>query len=79
LQKQTLNKPSVLTEIKYGDAWYIPAGKSFIAHLIEDAGGNYFWKEDTKTGSSAQSFEILGVPPAGRAFGTRFLFALRNK
>lgn len=52
-------KPSVLTEIKYGDAWYIPAGKSFIAHLIEDAGGDYFWKEDTKTGSSAQSFETV--------------------
>lgn len=55
----TTKKPSVLTEIKYGDAWYIPAGKSFIAHLIEDAGGDYFWKEDTKTGSSAQSFETV--------------------
>ncbi|MBK6984256.1 MAG: ABC transporter substrate-binding protein [Bacteroidetes bacterium] len=59
LAKTNLNKPSVLTEIKYGDAWYIPAGKSFIAHLIEDAGGDYFWKEDSKTGSSAQSFETV--------------------
>lgn len=56
---KTTKKPSVLTEIKYGDAWYIPAGKSFIAHLIEDAGGDYFWKEDSKTGSSAQSFETV--------------------
>ena len=53
---KTTKKPAVLTEIKYGDAWYIPAGKSFIAHLIEDAGGDYFWKEDTKTG---QSFETV--------------------
>jgi iron complex transport system substrate-binding protein len=59
LAKTNLNKPSVLTEIKYGDAWYIPAGKSFIANLIEDAGGDYFWKEDAKTGSSAQSFETV--------------------
>ena len=59
LAKISTHKPSVLTEIKYGDAWYIPAGKSFIAHLIEDAGGDYFWKEDTKTGSSAQSFETV--------------------
>jgi len=59
LALKTTKKPSVLTEIKYGDAWYIPAGKSFIAHLIEDAGGDYFWKEDTKTGSSAQSFETV--------------------
>ena len=59
LAKTSTHKPSVLTEIKYGDAWYIPASKSFIAHLIEDAGGDYFWKEDTKTGSSAQSFETV--------------------
>ncbi len=59
LAKTNLNKPSVLTEIKYGDAWYIPAGKSFIANLIEDAGGDYFWKEDAKIGSSAQSFETV--------------------
>jgi len=59
LAQQTTKKPSVLTEIKYGDAWYIPAGKSFIAHLIHDAGGDYFWKEDSKTGSSAQSFETV--------------------
>lgn len=59
LARTSTHKPSVLTEIKYGDAWYIPAGKSFIAHLIEDAGGDYFWKEDTKTGSSAQSFETV--------------------
>lgn len=59
ISKTSTHKPSVLTEIKYGDAWHIPAGKSFIAHLIEDAGGDYFWKEDTKTGSSAQSFETV--------------------
>lgn len=59
LAETTIKKPRVLTEIKYGDAWYIPAGKSFIAHLIEDAGGDYFWKEDSKTGSSAQSFETV--------------------
>ncbi|MBP9688813.1 MAG: ABC transporter substrate-binding protein [Bacteroidia bacterium] len=59
LAQSSTHKPSVLTEIKYGDAWYIPAGRSFIAHLIEDAGGDYFWKEDSKTGSSAQSFETV--------------------
>lgn len=42
LTKQVTNKPSVLTEIKYGDTWYVPSGKSYIANLIEDAGGNYF-------------------------------------
>lgn len=59
LAQTATNKPKVLTEIKYGDAWYIPAGKSFIANLIEDAGGNYFWKDDIKTGSTPQSFETV--------------------
>jgi len=50
-------KPKVLTEIKYGDAWYVPSGDSYMAHLIEDAGGDYFWKDDIKTGSTPLSFE----------------------
>ncbi len=52
-------KPTVLTEIKYGDAWYIPSGKSYMAHLINDAGGDYFWKDDAKTGSTPLSFEMV--------------------
>lgn len=52
-------KPTVLTEIKYGDAWYIPSGKSYMAHLINDAGGDYFWKDDDKTGSTPLSFEMV--------------------
>lgn len=54
-----IKKPTVLTEIKYGDAWYIPSGKSYMAHLINDAGGDYFWKEDNKTGSTPLSFEMV--------------------
>ncbi|MES2761851.1 MAG: ABC transporter substrate-binding protein [Bacteroidota bacterium] len=52
-------KPTVLTEIKYGDSWYIPSGKSYMAHLINDAGGDYFWKDDDKTGSTPLSFEMV--------------------
>ena len=59
LTKQVTNKPSVLTEIKYGDTWYVPSGKSYIANLIEDAGGNYFWKNDKATGSTPMTFEMV--------------------
>lgn len=55
--KNIKTKPTVLTEIKYGDAWYVPSGNSYIANLINDAGGNYFWKDDKKTGSTPLSFE----------------------
>ncbi len=59
LTKNSSDKPSVLTEIKYGDVWYVPAGKSYMANLIEDAGGSYFWKNEQQTGSLPLSFEAV--------------------
>lgn len=50
-------RPSVFSEIKYGDVWYVPGGKSFMAQLISDAGGNYVWGDDDHTGSLPLSFE----------------------
>lgn len=50
-------KPKVLTEMKYGDVWYVPAGNSYVSNLIADAGGDYIWKEDKKEGSIPLSFE----------------------
>jgi iron complex transport system substrate-binding protein len=52
-------KPTVLTEIKYGDTWYVPSGISYMANLIADARGDYFWKNDLKTGSTPLSFEVV--------------------
>lgn len=37
-------KPSVLLNMPWKGTWYIPGGKSNIAQLIKDAGGNYLWK-----------------------------------
>jgi iron complex transport system substrate-binding protein len=59
LAKNSADKPTVLTEIKYGDVWYVPAGKSYMANLIEDAGGSYFWKNEQQTGSLPLSFEAV--------------------
>lgn len=59
LVKNSGKKPTVLTEIKYGDTWYVPSGISYMASLIADAGGDYFWKNDMKTGSTPLSFEVV--------------------
>lgn len=59
LVKDETKKPTVLTEIKYGDTWYVPSGSSYMANLIADAGGDYFWKDDHKTGSTPLSFEMV--------------------
>src|SRR5690606_5534333 len=50
-------KPSVFSEIKYGDVWYLPGGKSFMAQLLNDASADYIWKSDSSAGSLPLSFE----------------------
>jgi iron complex transport system substrate-binding protein len=57
LTKNTGNKPIVMTEIKYGDTWYVPSGNSYVANLIKDAGGIYFYQDDKQTGSTPLTFE----------------------
>ncbi len=52
-------KPTVFTDIKYGDAWYMPGGNSYIANLLADAGANYIWKDQKQTGSIPLNFETV--------------------
>ena len=59
LAVNTKNKPTVFTEKKYGDSWYIAGGKSFMGEFLNDAGANYLWKELDQTGSAAMSFETV--------------------
>lgn len=59
LAQTAKQKPSVITEIKYGDVWYMPGGKSYVANLLKDAGANYLWQDDASTGSNPLSFETV--------------------
>ena len=52
-------RPTVLTEIKYGDTWYVPGGNSYVANLLADAGASYFWSHEKQTGSIPLSFETV--------------------
>lgn len=51
------DKPTVLTELKYGDTWFVPGGKSFMAELLKDAGASYMWSDNEQAGSLQLSFE----------------------
>lgn len=51
------NKPSVFSGMMYADTWYMPAGESYGAKLLQDAGGDYQVNDDNKTGSAAFTFE----------------------
>lgn len=46
---QAQDKPSVLTGLPWKDTWHMAGGKSFAARLIEDAGGDYLWSDNTST------------------------------
>jgi iron complex transport system substrate-binding protein len=39
-------KPRVLTGLPWKGTWNMAGGSSFTARLIEDAGGDYLWKDD---------------------------------
>jgi len=60
LKDQTQNlptKPTVFSETKYGDVWYMPGGKSYMSALLKDAGANYLWSDNENFGSLPLSFE----------------------
>jgi iron complex transport system substrate-binding protein len=59
LAKKIHQKPSVMTGVMYGDVWYVPGGDSYASKFIEDAGGNYLWSDNPKTGSLELSFESV--------------------
>ncbi len=51
------NKPIVMSGLMYGDAWYMPGGKNWGAKVIEDAGGQYLWNDDSSSGWIEIGFE----------------------
>lgn len=57
--KDADNKPTVFNDLKFGKTWRIAGGQSYLANLIRDAGGEYFWKDDTTTGSTRLSAEMV--------------------
>ena len=57
LAATTKKHPTVFNELKYGDVWYMPGGKSYVAQLIKDAGATYIWQSDSSYGSHPLSFE----------------------
>ncbi len=50
-------RPKVLTETEQSGVWYLPAGKSFMARMLADAGAEYPWADTDGVGSLALSIE----------------------
>src|SRR5690606_38864575 len=59
LAAQVKERPTVLSGIVYGDAWFLPGGKNYAARLFEDAGCQYLWADDSSNGFMQLSFESV--------------------
>lgn len=44
-------RPTVLTELPYQGIWHVPAGQSYMAKMLADAGADYPWADTDGTGS----------------------------
>lgn len=44
--KQEKSTPIVMTGLPWKGSWYVPGGKSYLSHLISDAGGTYLFKDN---------------------------------
>lgn len=53
------NKPKILTGSNFRGTWYMPGGKSFMAQLFADAGGDYLYANDTTSGSLPLNIESV--------------------
>jgi iron complex transport system substrate-binding protein len=52
-------KPTILSGVVYGDAWFMPGGENYAARLLEDAGCHYLWRDDSTSGFLELSFESV--------------------
>lgn len=55
--KNTRSKPRVLLGLPFKDTWFISPGNSFISKLINDAGGDYIWKDTESSVSMPYGIE----------------------
>jgi len=59
LGRAASSRPAVLVGAPLGDTWYMPGGRSFMAHLVDDAGGRYLWADEASPGSLPLALEAV--------------------
>ena len=61
VKENTESKPQVLLGLPFKDTWFISPGNSFVSKLIEDAGGNYLWKNTSSPVSMPYGLENVYI------------------
>ncbi|MBD2362252.1 ABC transporter substrate-binding protein [Anabaena minutissima FACHB-250] len=57
--KSLKQRPTVFVGFNFKGTWFMPAGQSYVAKYLADAGGNYLWSDDKSAGSLPLSFEVV--------------------
>jgi len=52
-------RPTVMTGIQYDGIWYTSGGDSYFAQILEDAGADYLWADDSTMGSLSLDLESV--------------------
>ena len=59
LAKGAARKPTVVVGAPFGGSWWVPGGRTYVARLLADAGGDYAWASDTTRGSLDLDLEAV--------------------
>jgi iron complex transport system substrate-binding protein len=59
LTENVRERPAVLTGLPVKDTWFVPAGGSYVAALLHDAGAAYPWSDRPGTGSISLDIEAV--------------------
>ncbi|HRU73120.1 MAG TPA: ABC transporter substrate-binding protein [Paludibacteraceae bacterium] len=59
IAKKAQYHPTVLAGGNFKGTWYVPGGQSYMGQLFADAGADYFYKNDSTTGSLPLNFETV--------------------
>ena len=59
LVKDREQKPRIMCDLPWQGIWHIPGGKTWMASMIADAGGDYIWKENTSHESIPINIETI--------------------
>ncbi|WP_462247873.1 ABC transporter substrate-binding protein [Ekhidna sp.] len=59
LTEGVIDRPAIMTGNNFKGTWYMPGSDSYLTKLIQDAGGDYHYKNEKSTGSLPLSFEVV--------------------
>lgn len=59
LALQTSKRPTVITDFKFGNSWYVPGGRSTVGRLLADAGTDYVFRHREESGSVPLDPEVV--------------------